>query len=143
MEIPKSVPDFLLVEIGERCTRDVFIYVFESVCIVNKNVYPALYHFISLIGFINNSFLTRYVQRDIEIILGSPITFLLTGTFGWVSLCSVGTYVRMIGKALKWEFCLEGSEITQVDGERYSKEARFELKTDICCDSRANGACSP
>ncbi|KAM1124286.1 hypothetical protein ACFX2B_039228 [Malus domestica] len=37
MEIPKSVPDFLLVEIGERCTRDVFIYVFESVCIVNKN----------------------------------------------------------------------------------------------------------
>ncbi|KAM2812329.1 hypothetical protein PS2_039415 [Malus domestica] len=36
MEIPKSVTDFLLVEIEERCTRDVFTYAFESVCIVNK-----------------------------------------------------------------------------------------------------------
>lgn len=42
MKIPKSVPDFLLVEIGERCTRNVFIYAFESVRIVNKKVYPIL-----------------------------------------------------------------------------------------------------
>ncbi|KAM2161776.1 hypothetical protein ACFX1Q_039647 [Malus domestica] len=36
MEIPKSIPDFLLVEIEERCTRDVFTYAFEPVCIVIK-----------------------------------------------------------------------------------------------------------
>lgn len=91
MEIPKSVLDFLLVEIREHSTRDVFIYAFESVCIVNKRVYPISFFHFPAWEFLNTFFLANTVHRDVETILCSPIT-LLTGTFVEVSLCSMDTF---------------------------------------------------
>ena len=109
MAIPKSVPDFLLVEIRERCPMDVFLYAFESFGIGNK-VYPEFSLHCPDWWFLTNSFLTRNVQSDTKTILVSPTT-LLTGTFGWVSSCSMDTFLRMIVKAPKWEFTGRGSII--------------------------------
>ncbi|KAM2989114.1 hypothetical protein FF2_003126 [Malus domestica] len=47
------------------------------------------------------------VQRVVETILGSPIP-LLTSTFAGVSLCSMDVFLRLIGKAPKWEFTGRG-----------------------------------
>ncbi|KAM2117603.1 hypothetical protein ACFX1Q_010696 [Malus domestica] len=109
MEITKSVPNFLLVEIRERCTLDVFLYAFESLGIGNK-VYLEFSLHCPDWWFLTNSFLTRNVQSDTETILVSPVT-LLTGTFGWVSSCSMDTFLRMIVKTPKWEFTSRGSMI--------------------------------
>ncbi|XP_050122306.1 uncharacterized protein LOC126599887 [Malus sylvestris] len=109
MEITISIPDFLLVEIREHCTMDVFLYAFESFGIGNK-VYPEFSLHCPNWWFLTNSFLTRNVQSDTETILVSPTT-LLTGTFGWVSSCSMDTFLRMIVKAPKWEFTSRGSII--------------------------------
>lgn len=70
---------------------DVFIYTFEFVGMVNKMVYHLDW------WFLKTSFLNRKVQRHIDTIL-VPHTTLLTDTFGWMRLCAVENFVRMLGK---------------------------------------------
>ncbi|KAM1284883.1 hypothetical protein ACFX2J_027524 [Malus domestica] len=123
IKIPKSIPDFLLIEIGERSTKDVFIYAFESVRIVTKKVYPTLSPHFPAWEFLNTSFLASTVQRDVETILRSPIT-LLTGTFVGVSLCAMDTFLRMLRQAPKWEFFVSRKR-SHPSGPRAVFQGRF------------------
>ncbi|KAM1343493.1 hypothetical protein PS2_007619 [Malus domestica] len=68
-EIINSVPEFRLVEIGDGCTMDVFLYALESVGSMNKTVYPELSLHLTAWWFLMILFLTRNVQRDIETIV--------------------------------------------------------------------------
>ncbi|CAN6562519.1 unnamed protein product [Malus baccata var. baccata] len=103
--------------------KDVFIYTFESICIVTKKVYPTLSPHFPAWEFLNNSFLASTVQRDIETILRSPIT-LLIGTFVGVSLCAMDTFLRMLRQAPKWEFFVSRKR-SHPSGPRAVFQGRF------------------
>ncbi|TQE13101.1 hypothetical protein C1H46_001185 [Malus baccata] len=60
-------------------------------------VYPELSLHLPDWWFLTTSFMTRTVQRVIDTIL-VPHTTWLTDTFGWMRLCVVESFVRMLGK---------------------------------------------